>query len=124
LAIVLTGLRRRHAPAGAADDDGHLALVVQVLAALRPDHGAAVPDERGNRLLEVGRRRGQLGPELGDPAQVVEVHRDDLGRCYRRQVHRVRGADPAAVAGDQVLAVATDLDGRAVQQDPAVFRHF
>jgi hypothetical protein len=50
---------------------------------------------------------------------VVEVHRDDLRRHHGRQVGRLGGPDPAAIAGDQLVALQHHLDGRAVQQDPA-----
>ena len=114
---------RRDVPARPPDHDGDLALVVQVPAVGRPDHRAAVADQRGDRLVEVRRRGGQRGAELGDPAAVVEVHRDDLGRHHGRQVHRVRGRHPPAVRGDQVVPVADDLDAGAVEQDPAVLGH-
>ncbi|MCQ0013548.1 hypothetical protein [Actinomadura madurae] len=38
-------------------------------------------------------------------------------------MHGLLGGHPAAVRGDEVVALADDLDVRAVQQDPAVFGH-
>ena len=42
---------------------------------------------------------------------------DDLGRDDGCQVHRVVHAHAAAVAGDQLVAVADHVDDVAVQQD-------
>jgi hypothetical protein len=120
---VIARLSGGDAPARAPDHDRDLALVVQVLAPGRPDHRAAVPDERRDRLVEVGGRGGQPGAELRDPAGVVQVHRHDLGRRARRQVHRVRGRHPPAVRRDQLPGVPHDLHAGPVQQDPAVFGH-
>ena len=120
---VVPGLLRGDAPAGAADHDGDLALVVQVLAPGGPDHGAAVAQQRRDRLVEVGGRGGQPGAELRDPAGVVQVHRHDLGRHARRQVHRFGHGHPAPVPGHQFVPVPHDLDAGAVQQDPPVLRH-
>src|SRR5258708_11064272 len=49
---VVARLRGRHAPAGAADHDGHLALVLEVLAVRGPYHRAAVAVRLGYRLVE------------------------------------------------------------------------
>ena len=120
---VVPGLLRGDAPAGAPDHDGDLALVVQVLATVRPDHGAAVAYQRRDRLVEVGGRGGQPGAELRHPAGVVQVHRHDLGRHARRQVHRLGDGHPAPVPGHQFVPVPHDLDAGAVQQDPPVLHH-
>ena len=53
--------------------------------------------------MEVGRGGRQRGAELGHPAVVVQVHRDDLGGQHRRQVHGLAGRHPAPVPGDQVV---------------------
>src|SRR5688572_9225909 len=47
------------------------------------------------------------------------MHTDDLGRHYRRQMDGLCDADRSAIAGDQLLAMAFDIDDVAVQQDPA-----
>jgi hypothetical protein len=120
---VLTGLLRDDPPARAPDHDGDLALVVQVLAPGRPDHGAAMAGERRDGLVEVGGRGGQPGAELRDPAGVVQVHRHDLGRLARRQVHGFGDGHPAPVPGYQLVPVPHDLHARPVQQDPTVFAH-
>jgi hypothetical protein len=66
---------------------------------------------------------GGGGLELGDPAAVVEMDRDDLARHHGRQVHGVFRGHPAAVPGHQLIALAADLHARSVEQDPAVLRH-
>src|SRR5439155_23266981 len=106
-------------PAGPPDDDGDLALVVQPLAPLGADDGAAVRIERGDGLVEVRGRRAELRSELLDPAAVVQVDTDDLGGDDGRKMNGVSSADPTTVAGDQVVAVAHRRDGSAVQQDPS-----
>ncbi|WP_246278795.1 hypothetical protein [Phytohabitans rumicis] len=73
--------------------------------------------------MEVRGRGRQGGHELLDPAAVVEVHRHDLGGHHGRQMGGRFGEDAAAVAGDQFLAVADDVDDGPVEQDPAVFGH-
>ena len=83
---------RRPRPPGAmwrvrrADHDRDLALVVQVAAARRPDHVAAVRVQRARRLVEEGGRRAERRLELRAAALVVQVDADDLrrltgGRC-------------------------------------------
>jgi hypothetical protein len=120
---VVAGLLGRDVAAGSADDDDDLALVVQPPAALGAHDGAAVGVQRGHRLVEVRRGRGELGHELLGPARVVEVDRDDLARLGRREVDGVVDADLAPVGGHQQVAVAPDLDGAALEQDAAILAH-
>ena len=70
----------RDVAARPADHDHDLALVVQPLAPLGAHDGPAVGVQRRRRLLEVRRRGRQLDLELAHPADVVEVHADDLRR--------------------------------------------
>ena len=69
--------------------------------------------------MEVRRRGRQRGLELLHPADVVEVHRDDLRGHDRWQVLGRVDVHAAAVTGDQLVAVAQHLDDGAVEQDAA-----
>ncbi len=119
----VAGLCRRDTAAGTPDHDRDFALVVEVAAVGRADHGAAVPHQRRDRLVEVRRRSRQRRAKLGDPAVMVQMHRDDLGRHDRRQVHGVRRGDPPAISGEEVVAFAAHLHDGSVEQDPPVLRH-
>ena len=93
------------------DHDRDLALVVQEAAPRRSDHVAAVPVQRARRLHEERRRRAERRLELRAAALVVQVDADDLRR--RRPAAGASASssgDPAAVAGDQVVAVAGHRD--------------
>ena len=120
---VVAGLGVADVAARAADDDGHLALVVQPLAVRRPHHRGAVRVQRADRLVEVRGCRRQRHAELLHAADVVEVAADDLRRLDRRQVHGVVDGDGAAVARDQRVAVAQHDGGIPVEQDPADVGH-
>ena len=47
------------------------------------------------------------------------MHTDDLGRHGRRQMHRFIDTDRAAIARDQLIVAAYDIDDVAIEQDPA-----
>src|SRR5687768_12074029 len=46
------------------------------------------------------------------------MHTDDLGRNHRSQMDGRCDTDRSAIAGDQFVATALDVDDVAVQQDP------
>ena len=99
-AEVVRGREVRHAgpPVGpadpasaAADDQRHLALEGEQLAAGRPRDRIAAGGQRGRGLEEVGRPGGHRAA-LGRAAAVAGVHRDDLAGnlvqgCHRAQNH-------------------------------------
>jgi acetoacetate decarboxylase len=70
---VRAGVLGPQIPAGSADDDGDLALMVQPLAARWAYDRAPVTVQRRDRLVEVGRRGRRLRAEIGDPAAGVQV---------------------------------------------------
>ena len=47
------------------------------------------------------------------------MHTDDLGRHGRGQMHRFIDTDRAAIARDQLIVAANDIDDVAIEQDPA-----
>ena len=47
------------------------------------------------------------------------MHTDDLGGQGRGQMHRCVETDRAAIARDQLIVTAYDIDDVAIQQDPA-----
>src|SRR5581483_6111308 len=91
--------------------------------ALRPHHVAAMGIERRDRLVEVGRCRRELDLKLLDPADVVQVHADDLRRHDRRQMLRLGDLDPPPVARHQLIALALDFDRRTRKKDPPRLPH-
>ena len=81
---VIAGFFGRDVLAGFADDDHNLALVVQPLATIWANHVSLVRIERGDGLMKISWRRGQLGHELIGSRLVIQVHCQDLGRFARR----------------------------------------
>ena len=104
--------------ASLADHDRDLALVVQVAAARRPHDLPAVRVQRRRRLVEEGGCRAELRLELGPATLVVEMDADDLRRLDRREVRRLVHRDAPAVGGDELVALAGDRGGHAVEEDP------
>ena len=47
------------------------------------------------------------------------MHTDDLGWHGRGQMHRFIDTDRAAIARDQLIVAAYDIDDVAIEQDPA-----
>ena len=113
------GLLARDVARHLAEHDRHLALVVHVLVAVRLDQLALVGVERGQRLLEIGRRarwRARV-VELVVARDVVHVHAEDLGRRAGRQVHDLVFATAAAVGEDDAAVLELDPVLAAVLDD-------
>ncbi len=114
---------RRDVAAGPAHDDGDLAFVVQPLTALWSNDVGTVAAERGDRLLEVGGSRRQLGHELVDTADVVQVDADDLCRLGWSKVDRAVHIDVSTVAGDESFTVPGHLGRVSIKQNSSSFGH-
>ena len=99
--------------------------------------GAAVQARRdGEDLIAADGRRVSAAEAVHlppvTPSKIIAVHLNHLSRVTEFQAKlppaptyftKPVSALVAHGGGDQVLAVAAGLDGRAVQQDPAVFGH-
>src|SRR5690606_22062308 len=68
----------RDASAGLADDDGKLALVVELHRFARPHDRLEMTDEAVRETYEDHRMRGPLTPHLGDVRQVIHTDAEKL----------------------------------------------
>ncbi len=99
---VVGGIALGDVEGGFADHDGYLALEVEVFAPLRPDYVSQMRVEGRRWLVEIGRRRWELGHEFVDPASIREVGGDDLRRLDGWQIGGGFGGDSLAVDRDQL----------------------
>src|SRR5262249_16505226 len=101
---------------GTADDDGHLTLIVEEAATLRPNYRAAVPQHARPRLGEVvgDGARGRF--ELLEAISVGQVCAQNLARLDWRQMHCLTRSNPAPVGANEVVTVAKDFRYRAAEQ--------
>ena len=51
------------------------------------------------------------------------MNADDLRGLDGRKVSRIGDRYHATIAGNEILAIAHDLHGRTIEQDPSVFGH-
>ncbi len=105
-----------------SDDDGDLALVVQVVTVRWSNDGTLVGVQRRDGLLEPGRRRGQLDAELTDARDVIEVTAEDFGGRYGRQMRRARCLDPSPVGCDQCVPIANDVNDVAIKKNASILQ--
>ncbi len=117
----------RNAAAGLADDDGHLALIVEALGLQRPDHRLAAADLAVGKAGEDHRMRRRGMAAFGEMRGVVDADAEDLvgignGRqqldIRQRVVRRVRLAACFSSSSDPFASSAFSV-GKSFSRRPA-----
>ena len=102
-----------------ADDDGELALVVELDRGLRPEHRRAGGGQRGGHTQEERGVGGDRVPAFLGVQRVVEADADELGRPRDGQ-RRLHGGK-RQLGGGRRLGRG-DLDGARAPMGPAAIR--